>query len=163
MYFKNKIATIGRVRCKRITHSPFTSALRVLCPDAEFVFLPPLCGIYLFARFARGPVSFRILFCRDLNCTRFDGPVKPSGRLHFEAMRPFLTVFVGRKQYVLRRSLCALPGLLMSIATGMAARLYKAEDTSSQRTHTRDHRLPRPSRYVIHRLDIFKTTVRWLG
>jgi hypothetical protein len=33
---------IGRVRCKRITHSPFTSALRVLCPDAEFVFLSPL-------------------------------------------------------------------------------------------------------------------------
>lgn len=32
-------SVIGRVRCKRITHSPFTSALRVLCPDAEFEFL----------------------------------------------------------------------------------------------------------------------------
>ena len=39
------MAIIGRVRCKRITHSPFTSALRVLCPDAEFVFLSPHSGI----------------------------------------------------------------------------------------------------------------------
>jgi hypothetical protein len=52
MYFIIWYPIIGRVRCKRITHSPFTSALRVLCPE---------CRVRISFSTLRGILSFMAL------------------------------------------------------------------------------------------------------
>ena len=65
-------SVIGRVRCKRITHSPFTSALRVLCPDAEFEFLYTTFVDFATSLFAVGlKLELLFLWRYRMWCLRF--------------------------------------------------------------------------------------------